>query len=125
MRYVDFNSVDPKHRAIDGRLCNWSRWATVHSRGFVQPMFRLYRPDEFGEDRGGIDTDRPPPIDTADAVVIEKAVCKLPDNHKLATVWFYRVRVQPIRACKALGVSRSGLAELIRDARQMLVNRGA
>lgn len=88
-------------------------------------MFRLYRPDEFGEDRGGIDTDRPPPIDTADAVVIEKAVCKLPDSHKLATVWFYRIRVQPVRACKALGVSRGGLAELIRGAREMLVNRGA
>lgn len=125
MRYVDFSSVEPKHREIDGRLVNWSRWATVHARGFVQPMFKMYRPDNFDDDRGSYDFDRPAPIDSADALLIEKAVCKLPEGHKLATVWFYRVRVQPVRACKALGVSRGGLAQLIRDSRQMLVNRGA
>lgn len=120
MRYIDFNHVAKEHRAIDARLHNWARWAAVHSRAAVQPMFRYYRPDNFGDDRGSYDTDRPVPVDPQDAAVVEGAVCKLPDDRKLATIWFYRIRTKPAHACKAIGVNRDGLAWLINDARGML-----
>ena len=122
-RYVDFNAVEDKHRAIDARLHNWSRWAVVHGSRFIQPMFRAYRSDESFDDVH--DQQRPLPIDATDALKIERAVVQLPEPHKLATVWFYRIKCQPVKACKALGVSRDGLAGLIRDSRTMLINRGA
>lgn len=87
-------------------------------------MFKFYRADNFDDERGAHAIDRPPPIDPSDALKIEKAVVQLPEKHKLATVWFYRIKCQPVKACKALGVSRLGLAGLIHDARAMLVNRG-
>ena len=120
--YVDFNHVAEKHRAIDGRLINWSRWAVVHGARFIQPCFRGYRSDESFDDVHA--QQKPLPIDPSDALKIERAVVMLPESHKLATVWFYRIKTQPMRACKALGVSRAGLAELIGDSRQMLLNRG-
>lgn len=120
MRYVDFNSVAPEHRQIDARLINWARWATVHAKSAVQPMSRFYRPDNFDDDRGSYDLDRPAHIDAQDAAFIERAVCKLPEINKLATVWFYRIRVRPVAACKAIGVSRDGLAGLIQGARSIL-----
>lgn len=119
--YVDFNHVAEKHRAIDGRLINWSRWAVVHGARFVQPCFRNYRANENLDDVQG--QQKPLPIDPSDALKIERAVVMLPESHKLATVWFYRIKTQPMRACKALGVSRAGLAELIGDSRQILLNR--
>lgn len=121
--YVDFNAVEEKHRAIDQRLRNWAAWATVHSSRFVQPMFAGYRPDESFDDV--YNQQRPLPIDGKDAMLIEKAVCLLPENHRWATVWCYRIKSNPLKVCKALGVSREGLASLIRDSRTMLNNRGA
>ena len=122
-RYVDFNAIEEKHRAIDKRLCNWAAWAVVHGSRFVSPMFRQYRSDESFDDVH--DQQRPLPIDVSDALKIERAVVQLPENHKLATVWFYRIKCQPVRACKAIGVTRDGLAGLVRDSRSMLINRGA
>lgn len=124
-RYVDFHQIDEKHRAIDARLSNWARWCVVHGSRFVQPMFRYYRPDNFDDERGGHDVQTPDPIDPVDALKIERAVVQLPENHKLATVWFYRIKCQPVRACRAIGVTRDGLAGLVRDSRSMLINRGA
>lgn len=119
--YVDFSHVSEKHREIDKRLYNWAAWCVVHGGRFVQPMFRNYRSDESFDDVHA--QQKPLPIDPSDALKIERAVVMLPESHKLATVWFYRIKTQPMRACKALGVSRAGLAELIGDARQILLNR--
>lgn len=120
--YVDFNAVLEKHRPIDKRLCNWAAWAVVHGGRFVQPMFRQYRADESFDDVHA--QQKPMPIDPADALRIERAVVALPEPQKLAAVWFYRIKTQPMKACKALGVSRAGLAELIGTSRQILIDRG-
>lgn len=122
-RYANLDEVALEHRVIDTRLHNWSRWAVVHGARFIQPMFKGYRADESFDDVQG--QQRPLPIDANDALRIEKAVVQLPERHKLATVWFYRVKCQPVKACKAIGVSRLGLAELLHDARAILVNRNA
>ena len=116
--YVDFNYVRPEHRQIDGQLINWARWSATHGTRFVQPMFRHYRADESFDDIQG--QQRPLPIDPTDALKIERAICKLPENHRRATIWFYRIKVKPVYVCRALGVTRSGLGELITDSRQKL-----
>lgn len=119
--YVDFNTVDPKHHAIDERARNWAAWCVTNSRSSVQPCFRLYRSDEHWDHSQ--DQQRPLPIDPIDAQKIEKAVSKLPDKHRTAIRWCYIIRSQPIRMCKLLGVSRRGLADLIWESRVMLLNR--
>ena len=122
-QYANLDEVKQEHRAIDARLANWSRWAVVHGSRFIQPCFRGYRSDESFDDVHA--QQRPLPIDASDALKIEKAVVQLPEKHKLSLVWFYRIRCKPVKACKALGVTRLGLAGLIHDARAMLINRNA
>lgn len=121
MTYVDFNHVDEKHRAIDGRLVNWARWCVTNHRSFIQPMFRLYRSAEVWDHEKN--QQKPQPIDPMDAQRIEKAVSVLPDGHRLAIRWCYIVRCRTVQVCKAIGVSRDGLVGLIAEGRQMLVNR--
>ena len=122
-RYADLTTIPPQQRGIDLRLVNWARWARVYQSRFVAPMFRLYRP-ENNEAEGYTHEDKPPPIDPSDAIKVEKGVVQLPDAHKAAVFWFYRIGTRPTAACRAIGVSREGLASLIVDGRQMLVNRG-
>ena len=120
-QYANLDEVKQEHRAIDRRLANWAAWCVVHGSRFIQPCFRGYRSDESFDDVHA--QQRPLPIDPTDALKIEKAVVALPEKHKLSLVWFYRVKCQPVKACKVLGVTRLGLAGLIHDARAMLLNR--
>lgn len=121
--YVDFNHVDQKHAEIHKRLENWARWCVTNTRGFVSPIFRLYRATEvWDHEQGQL---LPPPIDPMDAQRMEKAVSKLPEKHRDAIRWCYIVRAQPVRMCRALGVSKAGLVDMIHEGRTMLVNRGA
>ena len=120
-QYADLTYVPPEQRPLDLRLHNWARWATVHGARFIQPMFKLYRPEEMrDEDRH---QGKSAPIDASDALKIEKAVVALPDKHKLAVIWAYRSRANTKQACQIIGVTRLGLAGLIVDGRQMMVNR--
>jgi hypothetical protein len=115
---ADFFSVDPKHRRIDERLVNWSRWVQVRPASFTQPMFKSFRSSEvFGHNEISV------PIDSLDAASMEKQVSALPVRHRDAIRWAYVYRIQPWRFCRNLGITQTMLADLIYEGRQMLVNR--
>ena len=114
----DFFSVDPKHRDIDKRLDNWSRWVKVRPASFTQPMFKGFRSSEvWAHNEISV------PIDSLDGAKIETMVSALPVKHRDAIRWAYVYRIQPWRFCRSMGITQSVLADLIHDARQMLVNR--
>lgn len=115
---VDFSRVEERHRAIHDRLVNWSRWCVSRGGRDVHPMFRGFKSAQHWEAIPTAD-----PVDSLDAVAIEKAVQKLPEPHRFAVRWCYVYGSSPRKACQQAGVSKEGLALLIRDGRQMLVNR--
>lgn len=117
---VDFFAVEYKHLAIHGRLENWSRWCRNGPAKHVQPMFRLYRStDVWAQHEPAI------PVDSLDAAKMQKAVVKLPRPNSGAICWYYLKPVDPRRAAKTAGTTIAGLALLVRDARQMLLNKTA
>lgn len=118
---VDFNHVEERHREIDRRLVNWARWCIGRTGSGTTPMFDSYRSTEVWNEESGSGS----PIDMLDATRIQKAVCALPTSHRLALSWSYIKRTSPRRAAQDLGESLEGLAKLVRDGRQMLINRGA
>jgi DNA-directed RNA polymerase specialized sigma24 family protein len=81
-------------------------------------MFRLYRSDNWERP-----TDRAV-VDHADARKIATGVAMLPQPHREALQWNYIYGGSPTKARKRLGVTSDGLMLLIRDGRQMLINRG-
>ena len=56
---------------------------------------------------------------------VSRAVAALPAPHRGAIVWCYISKEGPGVARKRLGTTYEGLAQLLRDGRQLLVNRGA
>ena len=118
---VDFHVVEEGHRAIDGRLRNWAVWCNGSMGGEVHPMWRLYRAPPSRSDAVSAGS----AVDRIDAARIAKAVAALPDRHRRALNWCYVRPCAPRRAAQALAVSLEGLALLVRDGRQMLINRGA
>lgn len=115
---ADFFAVDAKHRKLDERLVNWSRWVQVRPASFVQPMFKGFKSSEvWAHDEMSV------PIDGLDAQSMEKHVSALPVRHRDAIRWAYVYRIQPWRFCRAMGITQTVLADLIHDGRQMLVNR--
>ena len=120
---IDFHAVEEKHYAIHDRLMNWARWCNGTGAPSESPMFRLYRSSARAKAdymaSSGIS------VDQSDAARIAKAVIALPDVHRSAINWNYVKPVSPARACRAIGTSMTGLALLVRDGRQMLVNRRA
>jgi hypothetical protein len=123
--YVDFHAVEEKHRDIDARLVNWARWSLGRlDRGGSYPAtaagFEGYRPPATIHRH----VEAPNPVDSIAAVHMQAAVVALPVKHRLATHWHYIRRNNPRRAAQDLAVTLAGLAELVRDARQMLINRG-
>ena len=118
---IDFHLVADKHLAIHARLLNWARWCNNRTGNPVAPMFQAYRSTEVWAEPTASE-----PVDSLDAAKVEKAVTALPEKHRAATQWHYvRGHISPIRAARTLAVSLSGLAELVNDARTMLVNRRA
>ena len=125
--YVDFNVVAEAQRPMDIRLANWGRWCHGPMRRDVSPMFRGMPRDPQLRKPGDI---APELMDPMDAAKLAKAVAKLPEKHRAALNWCYVLdprskEASPARASKKLGTSLQGLADLLRDARQMLINRGA
>ena len=117
---IDFHTVLPHHHDIDGRLRNWGIWCNSTKAASTAPMFRLAvatistRREQQAQPNG---------IDRSDAVVIARAVTALPERHAGAINWCYVKPVSPRRAAESIGVSIEGLAQLLHDGRQMLINR--
>ena len=118
---IDFHAVEAKHAAIHARLENWARWCNGSSGGSASPMFRLYRTPARA--RGAEGTWSTVAVDGMDAQRIAKAVTHLPEPHRRALHWSYIKPINPRRAAAEQGTTMEGLALLVRDARQMLVNR--
>jgi|GEM_PF-655266 len=128
--YVDLSGVLPQHRAIDARLIKWGRWCHGPVRRNVCPMFRDMPPQPQLRRPGDAPPELRDPMDPMDAAKLAKAVAQLPEKHRAALNWCYVIdpdskEASPSRAIKKLGTSFQGLADLLRDARQMLINRGA
>jgi DNA-directed RNA polymerase specialized sigma24 family protein len=121
--YVDFAAVPPSQWPMHDRLENWARWcrgspARDTARG--SPMFALYRSTDAKRAYGD---DTAVPIDKLDAQRVAKGVAVLPDKHRRALNWSYLHPFSPGAMARELGVGLEGLAHLVRDGRQMLVNR--
>ena len=121
--YVDFGHVEEQHLAIDARLANWARWSHNREHRGASPMFLLYRATEANQTRGLV-LETLNPLDAIDAQRVQNGVSALPTPHRLALSWSYIKRSNPRALAQELGHSLAGLARLVRDARQMLVNRG-
>lgn len=123
--YVDFNAIPPSHAEIHTRLLNWASWCrpTQSDSMGVSPMFRMYRSTARARREYGATTHVS--VDGLAAAAMEKAVQALPQKHRAALRWSYVDRRHPASAAAALAVSLQGLAQLVVDARTMLINRGA
>lgn len=121
--YVDFDRIQPSHWAMHDRLENWARASRGGDKqaGNAGPMFVLYRSSDARREYGA---ETAAPVDRSDAVIVGKGVSFLPDKHRQAIHWFYLHPRNPKNAASLLGVTMQGLADLVRDGRQMLINRG-
>lgn len=118
---IDFHAVEPHQRAMDGRLRNWGRWCNGAMGSAISPMFRMVPPPPRSRGDGACYGDT---VDSKDAERIADAVSELPKPHWAALVWCYARPVSPKRACEQIKTTPAGLALLVRDGRQMLINRG-
>mgnify|MGYP006393552631 FL=1 len=117
---VDYNYVKPEHEAVHERLSNWARWVRVRPHGWqTAPMFRMYQSRARQWEAPVIQN----PVDTLDAVLVEKAVSALPEKHRAAVRWSYVHCGNPVGMARTLGVSKQGLADLVGSGRTMLKNR--
>ena len=117
---VDYNHIKPEHEAIHAMLVNWERWVRVRPHGrFTHPMWRNSRTSRQWEVSPYIGV----PVNTLDAVLVEKAVYALPEKHREAVRWWYVYRRDPVAMARNLGVSKQGLADLVEAGRTMLKNR--
>ena len=118
---IDFHTVEAHQREIDERLRNWGRWCNGTPVSLTSPMFRMTPPPP--RVRGEMAYQSAYPVDKMDAQAIGKAVAALPASHRAAVNWCYVKPVGPKRACQEIGTTMDGLALLLRDGRQMLINR--
>lgn len=115
---IDFFYVEPHHREIDKRLANWGRSQYSRMGGGVSPMFRSVKPSQQWD---AIETTIP--VNQHDAMLIAKGIASLPTPHALSMQWCYVRKTSPKKGCELLRTNMSGLAQFIKDARTMLVNR--
>jgi hypothetical protein len=115
--FVDFFAVEPHHISIHKRLENWAQWCFSRGGSSASPMFRLYRTAEHWSRETSM------PVDFHDASKISKGIAMLPQPHREALQWNYVTGGSPSKARSRLGVTARGLLSLIRDGRQMLLNR--
>ena len=116
---LDFHFIPEGHRVIDARLVNWDRWVQVRPQAWCSPIWKLGR-------SGGRQWHEPefrPACDTLDGMAMEKAVAALPELHKSALRWFYVYRYGEQKFRREAGLTRDGLVQVLKDARQMLINR--
>lgn len=120
---IDFHAVEAKHHQIHTRLQNWATWCNGTFSSPGSPMWRFAR--SAARARGAEHTWATSVVDGMDAQRIAKAVGHLPEPHRKALNWSYLKPINPRRAASEQGTTLVGLALLVRDARQMLLNRGA
>ena len=116
---VDFHLIPDHQVLMHFRLQNWARSLASPKGGKVSPTFALYR----STDRYDIEPTTSTPVDVPDAIAIAKAVRVLPEKHMRALGWYYVRPSSPVKACRDIGCTIAGLAQLSIDARQMLINR--
>lgn len=117
---VDYSHVQDRHQVIHERLENWRRWVIVRPHGWqTAPMFRMYQSKARQWHAPVIQT----PVDTLDAVLVEKAVATLPEKHRAAIRWSYVHCGNPVAVARSLAVSKQGLADLVDAGRTMLQNK--
>ena len=119
---IDLNHVPARHDAIDQRLIEWARYVRVTPKAWAcQPMFRLYQSKARQWEADPVIRVE---INTLAAHEIERAVSILPPSHRTAIRWAYVFAFVPVgKVRRELGVTNDALAELIHDARCMLINR--
>ena len=118
---IDFHVIPEKQQAIHARLENWERWVRVRPHGwFTHLMWRNSRTSRQWEVSPYIGV----PVNTIDAMLIEKAVSALPVKHRDALRWYYvRKGNNPVAMARQLALSKQGLADLVEAGRTMLNNR--
>ena len=119
---VDFSLVPHHQREIDARLANWAKWSYGRAGATASPMFRLYRSSDAAQQYGAQTAEK---VDAIDAQRMQKAITALPAKHRQALSWAYIKRTNPRKAAASLGLTMQELADMVTDARQMLINRHA
>jgi DNA-directed RNA polymerase specialized sigma24 family protein len=117
---IDFHAIPERQWPVDERLRNWARWCRGASHRAVHPMFRGYKSSDVHSGMSVSD-----PVDTREAVKLQKVFVTLPELHRHAIQWHYVYPVAPRRMAQALGLTPEGLAKAVIDGRDMLKNRGA
>lgn len=120
--HVDYHRIDPDHAAIHERLQNWRRWVSGKNIAWAShPMWKhLKAKEEFLTRERGEYHIAP---NLQDAHEIEKAVSMLPEKHRFAIRWWYVYSGNPLKAARQAAVSKARLSELVKEGRQMLINR--
>lgn len=119
---IDFHAVQDSHLAIHARLEAWARWVRVRPHGWqVAPMFRQYRSHSWQWERPEVHAKTNIP----EALEMEKLVSLLPEKNREAIRWAYVWCGGPVVMARKLGVSKEGLADLVRVGRTMLNNQVA
>jgi DNA-directed RNA polymerase specialized sigma24 family protein len=117
---VDYSHVPDQHKAIHERLENWRRWVIVRPHGWqTHPMWR----SALTSRQWDVSPHIAVPVNTLDAVLVEKAVAALPEKQREAIRWSYVHAGNPVAMAKQLAVSKQGLADLVNSGRTMLKNR--
>lgn len=117
---IDFFLIEHHQLAIHLRLENWARTVeTWRTSGKQHPMWAK----STSNARQWHEPDLREPTDTLDGHKLEKAVGMLPAQNRDALRWNYVTRGGPLHMARKLGVSKDGLLELVRNGRQMLINR--
>lgn len=122
---VDFAAVPPSQWEMHDRLENWAKWCYGRTPrdSDTSPMFNLHRSDAWEDREYGAAT--VVPIDKFDAADIAKGVAQLPEKHRKAIQWRYLMGCKNVKGkAQELAVSFQGLADLVKDGRQMLINKG-
>lgn len=115
----DFHAVPQDQRAIDARLTNWADYVRVKFPSWVGPIWKLGK----SNGRQWHQPEFRPSCDTLDGHKVEIAVSNLPPVHREVLRWAYVHRGGEIQFRKKVGLTREGLAQVLNDARRMLINR--
>lgn len=118
--FTDYFVVEDHQLAIHSRLENWARTVGVwRVSGKQHPMWAKSQSNT----RQWHEPDLNGPTDTLDGHSMEKAVAQLPIPNRDALRWSYVWCSGPLHMARKLGVTKDGLLKLVRDGRQMLINR--
>lgn len=118
---IDFFVVESHQLEIHDRLLNWARWVRPRHQHWEHPMWKQGRSNARQWHQPVVGEG----IDPLDGQRVEKAVSALPVAYRTAIRWCYVKCDSPHKIRRELAVTADGLLKLIRDARQMLLNREA